>query len=343
MTKIIGFFLVTLLAGSPTMLTAAKDINTKVVPLPDLMNPLYIYSDAHQIYIMEAASIYIYNRKDFKLKKKFGRRGEGPKEFKVSQYGSIKLTVKTDVLEVFCNNKIYFYRKDGTYIKELMLSKNNVTYLLGDKFLAYRMIKSDNDLYAALTIFNAKWEKIKEIKRTESPFIFRKKWNLFSPVAYVVFYDNKFFISGEKGLEINGFNFDGEKVVSINQEYEKIKFTEKHKNAVIEWIKSVPSKMDMYKRYKNILWFPDYFPAIKDFLIADDRIYVQTFKNREENGSKFIIFTIKGKFVKNQFLPVINNSPLDSYPFTIQEAKIYQLIENIDTEEWELHFTDIMF
>ena len=55
---------------------------TTVTPLPDINKPGFVYLDKKQMYVTEDTSIYIYSLNDLKLIKKFGKRGEGPQEFK---------------------------------------------------------------------------------------------------------------------------------------------------------------------------------------------------------------------------------------------------------------------
>lgn len=76
------------------------------------------------------------------------------------------------------------------------------------------------------------------------------------------------------------------------------------------------------------------------FLAADNKVYIRTY--REVKGeSEFFIFTIEGKLLKRVMLPVEEKDALESYPFTIKDGKFYQLVENEQTEEWELHMVDI--
>ena len=61
---------------------AVSLLATKTIPLPELTNPAGILVEDDQIYITQFPEIFIYSLKDFKLKKTFGKRGEGPAEFK---------------------------------------------------------------------------------------------------------------------------------------------------------------------------------------------------------------------------------------------------------------------
>lgn len=50
--------------------------------------------------------------------------------------------------------------------------------------------------------------------------------------------------------------------------------------------------------------FPRYFPAIKTCLVADKKLYVQTYKEKDEK-TEFYIFNINGKLEKKTLIPVI--------------------------------------
>jgi hypothetical protein len=85
--------------------------------------------------------------------------------------------------------------------------------------------------------------------------------------------------------------------------------------------------------------FPRYFP-IQSFQVDDGKIYVQTFK-LVRGKSEFYIFDLGGNLLRKVMVPFRGSELLCAYPFTIAQGKIYQLIENDDTEEWELHINKI--
>jgi len=75
-------------------------------------------------------------------------------------------------------------------------------------------------------------------------------------------------------------------------------------------------------------------------LAADQKVHIRTY--REVQGeSEFLIFSIEGRLLKRLMLPVKEKDALESYPYTIENGKFYQLVDNDQTEEWELHKVDI--
>jgi hypothetical protein len=73
------------IASWPLFFLSCVVFAANTVELPDLLDPAAIHVDGNRMYITEHATIYIYSTKDYHLIKKFGRRGEGPKEFKLGQ------------------------------------------------------------------------------------------------------------------------------------------------------------------------------------------------------------------------------------------------------------------
>ena len=58
---------------------------TRVATFPDLMDPKHLLLDGEKLYISDYPSIYIINRSDYSLQKKFGKTGRGPGEFYIDQ------------------------------------------------------------------------------------------------------------------------------------------------------------------------------------------------------------------------------------------------------------------
>jgi hypothetical protein len=54
---------------------------SKIATFPDLLKPGRFVVDGKQIFITEGITIRIYSLEDFSLQKKFGKMGEGPREF----------------------------------------------------------------------------------------------------------------------------------------------------------------------------------------------------------------------------------------------------------------------
>ena len=70
--------------------------------------------------------------------------------------------------------------------------------------------------------------------------------------------------------------------------------------------------------------------------MVDDKIFILTFKEKDDKA-EFLILSLKGKLLQKVFLPLKKISVVDYYPYTIDDGRFFQLIENQETENWELH------
>lgn len=69
----------------------------QIVPLDEVEYPKTIIVDEGRVYLAEVEHIYIYSSANFKLLKKFGKQGEGPKEFKIFPQGfGLRIAVHPD-------------------------------------------------------------------------------------------------------------------------------------------------------------------------------------------------------------------------------------------------------
>ena len=85
-----------------------------VATMDEVMKPTTIVIDKDQIYLVEKTTIYIYDAKTYKFKKKFGKQGEGPGEFNF--FASI--LPYRDQLLINSFGKISYYSRQGDMIRE---------------------------------------------------------------------------------------------------------------------------------------------------------------------------------------------------------------------------------
>ena len=97
------------------ILISAMVTGEVVTSFPDLLKPTGLVIDEDNLYITEDITVYIFSMKDFKLIKKFGKKGEGPREF--NRFAAI--TPLKDKLLINSMSKISYYTKDGEYINEI--------------------------------------------------------------------------------------------------------------------------------------------------------------------------------------------------------------------------------
>ncbi len=95
-----------------------------------------------------------------------------------------------------------------------------------------------------------------------------------------------------------------------------------------------PEYRHVYQYMKPVL-FPSHYPAIMDFRVSGGKLYVLTY-GRREHKAEFHVLDLQGKLLKAVFLPLQQKNAFTLYPYTIHNSTLYQLLENEETETWEL-------
>lgn len=338
MRKFNLFFLILLLTGF------VFGDKFKAATFLDLLRPKTIEVDKEQIYITDGTTVYIYSKKDFSLVKKFGKRGEGPQEFTIIPPNvNLRVMIQPDHILVNSMGKLSFFTKKGEYIKEIKHSiamGTGMLFPMENQYAAFDFAQVDKKFFLTSNIYDSNLKKVREIMRIEVP-LRGQRYKALEKALFMHATRDKIFISGEKDFVIDVFDKTGKKLFSINQKYELLKFTDAHKEEALNYFKTHPDFKQYYEVIKNFFQFPDEFQAIRNFFASDQRLYVQTFLIK--NGqTEFYIFDFNGKFLKKVWLPIALTLPLEQFQlFTIYNEKLYQLIENEEEEEWELHITEI--
>jgi hypothetical protein len=318
------------------MLAFTPGLTGKVITLPGLNRPAEISIDKDHIYITDKEKIHIFTLKDYQLVKSFGNRGEGPREFKFQI--SIDINTQTDNIIIESKDKLSFFTKKGQFIKEIRLIGIGGCRPLGNGFVGTSRAFIENSRYSILNFFNEKLEKTGE--RYNSIVQPRgKKIQFLSTTWKYITAKDKVFISAKKDFVVDVVDKTGKTLFSITRDYERIKIDRSFENNFFAWVKK-NRPPQLYERMKRMFEFPDYLPAIYDIFIDKDILYVITYKRKKEMNEVFL-YTTTGKFIKTLDIPLYKDHPIDPLPYTIHDGKIFQLIDNAETEEWELHITPI--
>ena len=320
------------------MLAFTLGIAGKVITLPGLNRPAEISIDKDHIYITDKEKIHIFALKDYQLVKSFGDRGEGPKEFKFQI--SIEINTQTDNIIVESKDKLSFFTKKGQFIKEIRLIGAGGCRPLANGFVATSRAFIQNSRYMTLNFFNEKLEKTGDKEIYKSIIQPRgKKIRFLSTAWNYITSKDKVFISAKKDFVVDVVDKTGETLFSITRDYERIKIDSSYENNFFAWVKK-NRPPQLYEGMKRWFEFPDYLPAIFDIVIDKDILYVITYKRKKEMN-EVLLYTTAGKFIKTLDIPLYKDHPIDPLPYTIHDGKIFQLIDNAETEEWELRVTPI--
>lgn len=317
---------------------------SEVVPLPELLKPHQITVDDSQLYITEKASVYIYSLDDFSLKKKFGRKGEGPQEFMIPPPGGVGVDVQTENILVNSIKKLSIYTKDGNFIKEMKIVTPMISdmYPVGDLYVGASFKEENKTFFNTINMYDANLNKGKTIYTYKGALQVGKEIDPIAATNSTPFVTdgNKIFITGKDNI-IYVIAGNGSKLSEIVYPYPKVSITEERKNRYINFFKISPRFKRAWERFKHLIKFPAYFPIVRDLTAADHKLYVLTYEEEQDNR-KFYIFSFDGKLIKQTMLPLPDMNALSPYPYAVKKNKLYQVVENDDAEEWELHITDII-
>ena len=334
MKKIILILLFVLL----TRFVMPGNMETVKIPLPDLVNPHALAVDENQIYISEGAAVYIYSFKDFKLIKKFGKEGEGPAEFKTKAF---EVIIQPTRLLINSAGKVSYFTKAGDFISEFKtLAPDMRLKPFGDRFVSSRTLMVEGTFFVVVNLYDSKLELIKEIYRLlREVQVGGKGTTVFAhPLPYYAV-DDRLLIARGTDLRIEALDIDGKPLYAVTYDYKKIKVTDADKKEVLEYM-NTNAEIKPYLEMIKPIQFPDYYPAIRNYYPADSKIYVITYK-KEGEKNECLMFDMKGKFLKQVFLPYVYMNVIDEYPTAIKGGKLLQLVDNDETQEWELHLTNI--
>lgn len=315
----------------------------QVAELKEVIKPDMVLTQNGKLYVLEKTSIFIYSLKNFRLIKKFGREGEGPMEFVARPFGPpMSLSFHSGQLVVNSNNKLSYFTPEGKYIKEEKAPPNAVFFKAKQGYLGVgAAVAEDNRVYICFRLFDQDFQNPKMLYQTEVSLAQGIEFIVpMNSLHYFPIYQDKIFIvAGGKGFVIDCFDYTGKKLFSIEKkDYKKIKVTDDYKKRTREWFKIHPTFGPIFDQIKDRIIFKEYFPAIKDISIGNDRLYVIT--NKMQKGLwECIVMDFKGKELKRTFVPLQEAEPYTYYPllYSIENGKFYALIENQEDETWELH------
>jgi hypothetical protein len=313
-----------------------------VAAFSELGKPENMVMDDHRIYIIERENIYIYSRDHYKLKTKFGKRGEGPREFMLVPHFQLALGVKTDRIAVYSMGKISHFTKDGVFISETKLKSTQAYDLrpFGDFFLGAVQAPDNDRMYNSAILYDAGLNKVKVLKRVESQFKGQGKGtHILENQLVFRAHGDKIFISDCDPFVIDVFDKKGNRLYSIKRKVEKVPVSTEFKNKVQEFFRTDPRYKDIYG-YLQPITCADHFPAIQELFVHHNRLYAITWQKKGNNYRCLIFDTDAGKFIKEIDIPLhFKSNMVEPYPFSFWENTFYQLVDNPETEEWELHAT----
>ena len=341
-----------------------KDQASRIVQLPDLENPTGIRVSDGRIFILEESSIAVYSAENFQLIKKFGRRGEGPGEFKYPPY----LIPQAGHLLILNFDRYFLYSLEGELLEEKKMPLNyNYWFFpllpVGDNYIGFPLEPVEGMGFGHIgLLYNQEFQKIKKvydpfpslIPPPSPPPRPGEKSRSFSKQDLEAIPDcidvsvagDKFFIADtRKGFYISVFDTQGNTLYDIDKDFKKIRVSKDRREAYMNELREQPNWKNLNSRYNYV--FKDIFPAFFSFKISGQNIYCLTHA-KKNNCYEIVVLDFEGKvqgqsfsFPLEPFQRLNETFVLYSSEFDIYSDKIFHLEYNYDLESIELHITDI--
>lgn len=332
---------------NPSASAGENTPSTKLIVLPDMVEPQSMSVDRDRIFITEKHKIFVYSSDDHRLLKTFGKVGDEPDAFRKSGGRELRLIldVSGDDAVISSHERISSFSKHGEF-KKIVGESPQVDYMaaLGPKYVAsaYVIEAGTGKSYQHVVLFDGEMEFIKTVAESHlgagSAKGFggpdRKMHLDLVPDYYgfVTYKDRIYLGDSHKGFYFEVFDADGEKLYAIDRDYQPIKIPEEYKKERLEKIGQYRS----YQRYKEstVIDEAEYLPAFRSFTVSEGCIYVYT-HHRRKGEQEVAVLDLEGNHVNTVFVPKADG-------YCVYGGKYYFVTAN-DDDEWELHVTAIDF
>ncbi len=324
-----------------------KIIEEKVCDLGEkFSNPSINHIDKKYFYIVDNyEKAYIYKTEGCSFYKEFGRKGEGPGEWRLFS-GSYFYPDK-DIIMIYGMGKILYYTKEGKYIREIKYFGH--PFPVGNNYIqtSTEMPREDeasllsNMLNKKIILLNSKFEKEKVLisKNLKGAKYVYKDGKLiawcFPPVCDYRIYKDKIIIgySDEESFNFDIFDSSGNKIREIKKKYNKI--------VVPSWVKEKllsETHRDRFNHNKKIVYkFFKYYPSFSSFEVYKDKIYVYMFPDKDKKR-RVMIMDMKGNYKGSIQLLFYDFDGVRDIYRGVSNYKGYQYYIRLSEDEkgWEL-------
>lgn len=318
----------------------------KVAVLDGVSRPEKIAIDQDKLYVLEDAFIYIYSMKDYSLIKKLGKKGNGPGELHPQPAYKLQMQIHEGNIVLNSRYKVIVFTDEGNILLEKRIPFNIIQAIPIKKNYAISksVFNSQGSNLIGLVFFNPKFEEIKTVYTRSYPHYSRSgKIDMIPHLILIEKYKNEIYCFDQAGeFEINVYSPSGKLSRTIKTNCKKQKITKKYIQKTWDWARKDVRLRDIKDEIRNMAYFPEYFPVMKNFMIDDDKIYVQTYDMKlDEDQSRFIITDLKGKIVKKIYLGGADLNTIEFSAYTFVKENYIYLYDNPVTEEIELHIEKI--
>jgi hypothetical protein len=309
----------------------------------------YMHVDGTRLFLTDGegpdginAEIQVRSLADGSLLRSFGEEGEGTGQFAVQPGHSVHLSLLPDRIVANSSGKVTLLSKEGRLEKELLHPGNLYWFLpFGGGFVAreQRIARGKTTVYV-LNRYDEELNRIAPICEKDHT------GKAFTGDILLQVHNEELYV-GMLTDELEVFVFDtlGNQVRSIQVPYERPPVSAAHREENHTRLLNRPGWENFFgdrTAYREFLdstiTYPDRFPAIMAMHLADERIYVVTF--RQQDGTREVIMlTLDGQDAARLQVPFRMRSLLQFYPYAIGNRHLYQIVPSDSPGEWDLFAT----
>ncbi len=309
-----------------------------IAVLSEVEKPNQLILSEDNVYVTDQYKIHIYNRQNFKFKKSFGKKGEGPEEFP----SMVKLYCYDNELIVITISKILWFSKDGNYIKEVKKQSSGIIVIpILNGYLKFIMgfNKKENYVTEKIGVFDKKMN-IKKVLFEREKKRFRPSSKEFSAfennIIPVTDKNNILLADRRENYAIKVFNHNGMLIKNIIKSYPKIIITQNYKKSFIENIINDQFNNRLKSYFRNLKYkFPKYYPPFDKLFSEEKTIYA--FRDIPDFSQYEIWAMTKNGEIKKKI------KVKKATCYWIENGIYYYILENEeDDEEWELYSKKIL-
>ena len=307
--------------------------------IKDVFRPLYMAVASEAIYIVDEKEIKVFSKKNMSYTHSIGKTGEGPGEFVGFPFPQI---LKDRVL-VFSHGKISFFRKDGRLREEKKIPSGAqwVKQVNKNRFVGFKLDTTSDELYITYNLLDHRLHILKELYKGRFILHRDRTRDLFELTFFAAHGGKIVYAHNDGSFAVDVLGPDGEVQARIRRDDKEIPFGKSDRDEMFAFYEHHPLYKESFQRMKKRIIIPDKFPAILNCKVADNKIYIFTFRVKDRRNECFV-YNLDGSFLRRAFVDLKGESPdKKGTPFSIFNDQLYQLVKNPDDENWYLYVSDI--
>ena len=321
----------------PFATSSAQGDRSRIIPLPEVRNPLQIKVENGRVYIIDEHDFVIYDFASGRFLRRIGKSGQGPGEFTLAPEW---ITIFPDRLVVGDMRKVLFFSPEGEYLGQMREPGNMRHHLLplGKNFIGFaNQYLNDGSSTAVGCIYDSNGRLIKTFygempvlppppPRRKGPAAAHRNVLTIREYADYLVYENRIYVAdSRKGLSISVFDERGDPLYEISHKVPQIRVPKNFRDPDGKVYDDVTSSV---------------LPSFVSFRIDAGRIYVIT-PDQKDGLYEVIVIDLKGRILDKAYRFPLR--PNFSVPhvfgslYDVEDDKFIWSAYNEKKEIYELH------